>query len=257
MKISASSQQIKLYLKASTSPLAKPIKINCLGDSITYGIGSSLTPETPLKNLMPYHAYWQKQYQAVVRNYGQCGSFVADYTDRSKGVQPNHSLAFVRRCMDMEPDADMITVLGGVNDCQAGYFTPHEFGSFTPSTACNAGTFCGALHVMLTALRQKYPHALIVYLTPLVYGDKKDGRNTIWEHSDKLLFYIQAIKHICAEYAVQVIDLYTPPELHFCINSDDKSICGDRLHFGHLAHAALGKYIIKQLALSGAVTICD
>lgn len=257
MSVSAQIPSVKLYLKTSTSPHAKPIKINCLGDSITYGIGSSLTPEAPLENLMPYHAHWQNKYLAVVRNYGQCGSFVADYTDRTKGVQPNPSVAFVRRCQDMDDDADMITVLGGVNDCQAGYYTPSEFGSLTPALAEDNTTFCGALRAMLTALRQKYPQALIVYLTPLVYGDQKEGRGAIWEHSENLPHYIHVIKQLGSEYGVPVIDLYTPPELHFCISSDNPSICGDRLHFGHRAHAALSNYIINQLVSNGTVTICE
>ena len=38
-------QSVPIYKKGCPNPGARPVTINCLGDSITYGIGSSLTPD--------------------------------------------------------------------------------------------------------------------------------------------------------------------------------------------------------------------
>ena len=248
-------QSVPIYKKGCPNPGTRPVTINCLGDSITYGIGSSLTPERPMENWLQYHKHWQNLYEVTVRNYGQCGSFIADYADRTRGAQPNDSIAFVRRFTDMDDNADIVTVLGGVNDCQAGYYTPAEFGTIHERENYDTSTFCGALHALCAGLRQKYPHALLVYLTPLMYGDQKDGRGAVWKNTEALPAYIDAIYAIAPLYGLLVVDLYTPKALHFCTDSDDPFICGDRLHFGCKAHAILGDYIMNRLAEAGAVKI--
>lgn len=252
-------EPIFIYRKGSKNPCAKTVTINCLGDSITNGVGSNTDPEDRLNkkgSFQPYYSHWEKDYQLTARNYGQNGSFVAAY-DIRKGPQPNDSRPFVRRYAEMDSDADIVTILGGVNDCQAGYGVPEEFGLLSDPSVKNINTFCGALRTMLEGLLKKYPHALIVYLTPLKYGDKKAFPDVPWENADTLPQYVRAIQTICAQSRVPVIDLYTPEQLHFCTGEGDASVCGDRLHFGWKAHAALGEYIFRQMEAMRLIRIID
>ena len=152
---------------------------------------------------------------------------------------------------------DIVTVMGGVNDCQSGYYTAAEFGSLTDKAQMDTNTFCGALRTLLEGLKTKYPNALIVYLTPLKYGDKTEGIGAAWEYVADLPYYINAIKTICNDYHVPVIDLYTPEELHFCNSTEDVLIYGDRLHFGRAAHKSLSEYIMARLEEMQAVNIIE
>ncbi len=250
---------IKMYKKGSADSNAENLQINCLGDSITYGIrsGESYNSSSGFK---PYHQWWADNYMVSAHNGGQSGSYVADYEDRTKGYQPNTSVAFVLRSTHTsympENNPDIITIMGGVNDCQSGYYTPEEFGSSTDKTQKDPQTFCGALRTMIEQLQKDFPNATLVYLTPLKY---KSGTaaNEKWINSEYLPYYIEAIKSVCAEYYVPVIDLYTPEELHFCDNTDDVLIYGDHLHFGRSAHQQLSKYIIDKLIDMKVITIIE
>ncbi len=250
---------VTIYKKGSTDPNARTITVNCLGDSITNGYGSNTDPADEINAMgtyTPYYRQWENSYEITARNYGQNGSFVAKYTTL-KGIQSNTSIPFVQRYPTMSSDADIVTVLGGVNDCQAGYYTEEEFGSLTDPATRDKATFCGALRSMLEGLKAKYPNALIVYLTPLKYSDKMDGLGAPWENAAALPHYVDAIKAICQEFEVPVIDLYHPKELHFCDDTTDKLIYGDRLHFGWKGHKTLSEYIIRQLEAMNAVEIIE
>jgi len=236
---------ITIYKKDSTAPLSKTVKFCCLGDSITNGVRSNTDPTDGLNEkgtFMPYYRWWEKEYDIEAVNFGQNGSFIADY-GVIKTSFPNTSRAFVLRYAEMPSDADIITILGGVNDCMGGYFSEREFGSPKDKSNTETNTFCGALRTLLDGLKKKYPTAPIVYLTPLKVGP---GGNYVGNHLD-LPHYIDAIKTICADFEIPVIDLYTPEELNFCNTNDDQLIYGDRLHFGYKAHKALSEYIFSKL----------
>lgn len=80
----------------------KPVKMNCLGDSITYGYlneqGDAMKKNYPilLKEILKLD---------IVRNYGINGSTIAD------GENPMYI-----RYQDMSDEADIVSVLAGTND---------------------------------------------------------------------------------------------------------------------------------------------
>lgn len=253
--ISAPVKAINVYKNGSSASDAKQVTVNALGDSITYGVGSGSTLES--FDYKPYHFCWGDDYKITANNFGQSGSHVAAY-DTPKGYQPNNSTPFVKRVAAMSNNSpDIVTIMGGVNDCQSGYYTQEEFGSLTDKAQKDINTFCGALRTMLEELQTKYPNAVIVYLTPLKYSGKADGLGAPWENTTDLPNYINAIKIICDDYHVPVIDCYAPDTLHFCDNTSDVLIYGDRLHFGRSAHKFLSAYIMEQMEAMHIINIID
>lgn len=250
---------ITIFKKGSTNKNAKTVKISCLGDSITNGVGSNLDPDDALNekgSFKQYYRYFEDEYDVNTVNCGENGSFVAKY-DVKKGFQPNNSRAFIERYVNIPDDSDIITIMGGVNDCQATYFTPSEFGSPNDPKNTEINTFCGALRSLISGIRSKCPNALIIYLTPLKYSSKKDNQGANWEYNEHLPHYVDAIKTICKDLAVPVIDLFTPEELDFCHSQKDKLIYGDRLHFGCMGHKILGKFILDKIINEGLIKTSD
>ena len=127
-------------------------KINFLGDSITEGHGCA-DPENC------FAARIARDYGAVCRNYGIGGTRIARQKQPSE--KPRHDLDFVDRYADMDPDADIVAVFGGVNDFGHGDAPLGFMDDRTPYT------FYGALHLLYTGLIERYPAAKIVILTTL------------------------------------------------------------------------------------------
>ena len=247
-----------IFYKKDSGKMPEPVRIACLGDSITNGVCSNTDPADGLNikgSFMPYYRWWEKDYDVAAINYGQNGSFVAEYRI-NKCPTPNDSVPFVLRYKDMTKDSGLITVMGGVNDCQAGYYTPEEFGSAKDVNNKDIHTFCGALRSMLKGLCKEFPKAQTVYLSPLRYSDVSDGLGAVWKNASDMPHYIDAMRIICKESGVHFIDLYTPSELHFCCdNKDDKLVYGDRLHFGWKAHKLLSRFILDKMEAMGIVRI--
>ena len=131
------------------------LKINFLGDSITEGVGPSC-----IENV-----YWkvlERKTGAQCFGYGISGSRIAD--QRVPGPYPESEHPFVTRVESMITDADIIVVFGGVNDFAHG---DAPFGTQADRTG---ETFCGAVHLLMETLINKYPASAIVFMTPLHYS---------------------------------------------------------------------------------------
>jgi lysophospholipase L1-like esterase len=117
---------------------------NALGDSITNGQGTT----------KQYHSYikdWEQM--ALVRNYGVSG----------RKISGTNGMA--ERYVDMDNTADLVTLLGGINDINDG---AAALGTFADRTVA---TFYGACHVLFSGLRAKYPAPTtrIVVFTPMMF----------------------------------------------------------------------------------------
>lgn len=113
--------------------------------------------------------------------------------------------AFCVRYVDMQNDADMVMVWGGVNDFSLNI-------PMGTKGSTNTMTFYGALKVLIEGLIAKYPDTKIGFvLTPQVNNTdatlqyKFDVQNT---EGLTLMDYNNAIKEMCEEYALPVLDLY-------------------------------------------------
>lgn len=164
-------------------------KINFLGDSITEGVGASDLSHNYVNTFLRKYA------PAAVRNYGIAGTRIARQQTPT-AEHPEWDRDFCSRVSEMEADADIVVVFGGVNDHGHG---DAPFGSFADRTP---DTFCGACHTLMRALIERFPRATIVFMTPL-HCTREDRPNKR-PYRD----YVDAIIETANYYAIPVLDLY-------------------------------------------------
>lgn len=197
------------------------IKINALGDSITYGDKLSDTA-LAFPNVVSARAG-----ALVLNNYGWNGSCVA-------GPHPDR---LIDRYPFMERDANLILVLGGTND----YGGRNEQGTVIGKLGdMTPDTFYGSLNLMMCGLKQMYPDGDIVFMTPLRRaGYLRRNRNGYYLNQ-----YVFAIQDMASFWGIRVIDLFNEPELDF---SSKASYLVDGLHPNATGHALVGGCVYRKL----------
>lgn len=165
-------------------------KIVCLGDSITAA--------TNLEDLEDYQQYsypaYLKEFLSAgsVENLGIGGSSIGRYWEN----------AFVDRYKDIPQDADIILVMGGTND---GFcVSQEEFGTMEDR---KERTFIGDLDELMRGLKEDYPEAKIIFVTPLpnvLHDMLRKERDYLLPQS----MLANAMKTLGEEYEIPVIDLY-------------------------------------------------
>ena len=198
------------------------IKINALGDSITYGDKLSNT-------LFAYpHQLGAKCGAVKVNNYGWNGSCVG-------GIHPDKLLD---RYPLMDRDANLILVFGGTND-YGGYrengTSIGKIGDISPDC------FYGSLNLMMCGLKQMYPDSEIVFLTPL----KRVGYMRRNQSGYCLNQYVTAIQEMGNFYGIRVLDLFNEPELDF--SSKQALYLVDGLHPNEMGQALISAHIYRKL----------
>lgn len=167
------------------------LKINFLGDSITEGHGTSDVKhryDSVLADLGEL---------ALVRNYGIGGTRIAYHSGAS--AWPVWDLYFCGRATKMDPDADLVIVFGGTNDYG------HGNAPFGTSEDTTPDTFRGAVNWLMNFLREAYPTAKIVFMTPMRrLGDEVPSPET----GHALVDYVDAIIDAGTRHGIAVLDLY-------------------------------------------------
>ncbi len=175
--------------------------INCLGDSMTEGVGTTKA----------YHQWFSQLCGFKTINvYGLGGSCIAPKVDEvptwEAGIE-----SFYERYEDMGA-ADVITVFGGVNDWTTG----RELGSINDDTT---NTFYGAMKALCAGLIAKYPSGNIyVFSSPqcdYINRPANDLAGTAWAGNTegynrkgyKLQDYANAMAEVCAIYGVPFCSL--------------------------------------------------
>ncbi|MDD3224380.1 MAG: SGNH/GDSL hydrolase family protein [Clostridium sp.] len=212
----------------------KNIVMNCLGDSTTWGDNGIGTGGNQIS--------WTTQIQQFIKfktihNYGVKGSRITITTDRDD--------SFVERYKDMENNADIITVLGGVNDFQhdvplgdASSFDPHYF--------------YGALNNIISGLLKKYPDKKIIFMTPMKNNFVHPTKNYPDSFSCnklnlKQVDYVNAIKIICDYYNVPILDLYRESGISPYSEYQAKLYMPDKMHYSKEGYCRLAKKIAEYL----------
>lgn len=169
-------------------------KANFMGDSITYGTGTTKV----------YHQYLQEELGLVAaRNYGISGSTIASGNN-----------GMYDRVKTMDTDVDIIFVFGGTNDFYFGqnigdlYYLDASNNRQINTTA--VGYFYNALHVLCKNLYATFPGKQYVLMTPLhreVFGTQPTEfqPNADGEYLDQ---FVDAIVNIGKWYSIPVLDLY-------------------------------------------------
>ena len=165
-------------------------KIACLGDSITQAAN--------LESMEDYQQYSYPTKLAEILgaeevvNLGIGGSSIGRYWQD----------AFVDRYMDIPEDTDLILVMGGTND---GFCLHREnVGNFEERSP---RTLIGDLDELMRGLKENYPDAEVVFVTPLpnVLHDilRKDRPELM---SQRVI--VDSMIALAKEYEFDVIDLY-------------------------------------------------
>ena len=192
-------------------------KINFLGDSITEGVGAS-----------EYAHCYVEQFAAatgaVCRNYGISGTRIAKR--RVPYEIPEFDRYYASRVPEMDPDADVVVVFGGTNDYGHGDAPLGEMSDRT------VWTYYGALHVLFTALIEKYPTAQIVVLTPL-HREDEEKRTPI------LKPFVDATRQVAEYYSLPVLDLWANYGIQPRIPVMKNMYVPDGLHPNDAGHAIL------------------
>ena len=200
------------------------LKINFLGDSITQGVGTTEPDNT-------FHQIIKRECRlAEAYNCGISGTRIA-----KKTVPCCHSfdLYFALRAKVMPKDADAIVIFGGTNDFGHGDSKMGDIGS------TDIYTFYGALNNLLSELKEDYPKAKLIFMTPL-RRLTEDTPN----HDGKILVdYVDAIIETCKKHNVAVIDLFRSD----IMKPDDTDVIPDGLHPNDKGHLIMADYIAKEL----------
>ena len=206
-------------------------KINFLGDSITQGCGVVYPGNI-------YHERIASEYGlAAARNYGIAGTRIARQTKPS--LYAEWDMDFVLRVDHLDPDADIIVVFGGTNDFGHGDAPLGTMADRTPET------FYGACHALCQKLIEKFPEALIVFMTPLHRLQEDDPRGEGFkEVIGTLKDYINILKEVLEFYSIPVLDLWSCSGIQPKVDVLKEKYCPDGLHPNDAGH----KLIADRLA---------
>lgn len=181
-------------------------KVNILGDSITWGYA----PMTGKKLLHSYAEILKEKLNLqVLNNYGMNGSTLASGEN-----------AFEPMCLrysQMEDEVDLVIVFGGTNDYDPISERPIILGNQNEK---DLKTIYGALHEICRGLKEKYPTAIIFFMTPLKRDDESNYNELELTQNVKndLGYTLEdiriAIKEVCKMYEIDVFDLYKECEIN-------------------------------------------
>lgn len=166
------------------------ISIACLGDSITEA--ANLSDQENYKQYAYPARLKEKLGAENVVNLGIGGSSIGRYWEN----------AFVDRYREIPQDTDLILVMGGTND---GFcMNQEELGTMQER---KPRTFIGDLDELLKGLKENYPQAKVVLVTPL----PNVLHDILRKERDYLLpqkIIVSTMKTLAGEYGIPVIDLY-------------------------------------------------
>lgn len=202
-------------------------KILCVGDSIT----DNTTWVEKLKAIVsPSAIYNRGAGGTTIAGSGENSFCNRAELEKNDGVY--HSLGF-------PTEADLIIILGGVNDWGFGYLN-NSFGDIKGTIS--KSTFCGAVKYLITKLKKDYPNARIVTLlnydvystnrftgfSEIEYTESEtDGAFEYTTHNGNTFNdYRNAISEISKMYGVATFDLRNVGFSFFCE--------GDRLRYAML-----------------------
>ena len=204
-------------------------KIVCLGDSITAATNLE-GQEDYLK--MSYPSQLGEILDAgEVVNLGIGGSSIGRYWEN----------AFVDRYKEIPEDSDIIIVMGGTNDGFCA--SERELGALEKR---EKETFAGDLNELLYGLKEDYPDAEIILVTPLsniLHDMLRKNKSYLLPQSALVSIMIQ----LADEYEIPVIDLYHSGFLDSHDAAIIHSFIPDGVHGNEMGYRYLAEHIAAEL----------
>ena len=205
----------------------KGLKIDFLGDSLTQGC--RVPPETAF----PAVAAKIAGFTAI--NHGVGGSCIARGTnaEEDKDWPPS----FFDRIDDLDIEADVIIVCGGINDHGRGSAPIGNDSDRTPDT------FYGACHSIIITLLNKFPGKPIIFITPMHYPEESLKNR----HGQILKRYVNIIKEVCEEYSIPVCDIYANSGIASTLKSQRPIYTADGAHPNVRGHEMIASRLLGFL----------
>lgn len=215
------------------------VKITVIGDSISAG---NTLPEDEMEQ---YN--WPAQLKAIlgckeIVNLSIGGSNISTCAD---------NYPMVKRWNKIEPDSDIIIVMGGSNDML--FETREMFGELDANNRMQKDTFCGDLDRMLSGIKWTYVdhneenYCKLICINPMATILNDGVYNVDPENMLKQEEFANAINVIASQYEYGVIDLYN----NNILNSHDRDIneqfVPDGIHCNKEGYRILAEHIASQL----------
>ena len=167
------------------------IKMACLGDSITEGVGVS-----DLRNMY----YNRLQRECGIRDLyidGIGGTRIA--RQQAPSQDPRIDSDFISRVDAIDADCDLVLVFGGTNDFGHG-----DAPMGTPQDRTE-DTFWGACTVLCEKLINRFPTSQIVFMSPLHRENEDDicGVN-----KGSLYDYVEVLRTVCCRFSIPFLDMF-------------------------------------------------
>lgn len=203
---------------------------NFLGDSITQGVGASVTSNR-------YSSRVSALLGLTENNYGVSGSTIA-----VKESSPADRNPMVTRYASMSATADLVVVAGGTND----WFYTHTPVGTMASRSNN--DFYGALHNLCLGLLDKYTGKQLLFLTPIKRSypplDAPDAKNG---NDLTLQDYADIIKEVCGFYGIPTLDNYRELAINPAIPAQKTALIPDGVHPNDAGHDLMSRRIVGYL----------
>ena len=205
------------------------IKIACLGDSITQAV--NLDTLDHYQELAWPHILKEALGAREVVNLGIGGSSIGRYW----------ADAFVDRYTEIPEDTDLIFVMGGTNDGFCASFV--EFGN--PGERAPR-TFWGDLDELMDGLKEDYPEAEVIFLTPIpnsLHDYLKAERKYLMPQEE----FSEVIITLAEEHGMEVFDLYNSNILDGHDKDNILHLMPDGVHPNAEGYRILGEHVAAEL----------
>lgn len=200
------------------------------GDSITYGIYHKLGQNSAFyANPKWCDVVSNELGFASLTNYAVSGISISS----TSSVLPESALS--KGYKNMRDDAEVVLIAAGTND----FGTNVKLGT---NKDMEDVSFCGALNVLCKGLKEKYPNAIVIFVTPI---DRKDSECN--DLGISLARYSRKIKEIAGDiYGFTIVDGnctgFDASDPEFC-----KNYMVDGVHPNQDAHLLYGEAVAKVL----------
>ena len=208
---------------------------NAFKNKIANFLGDSQTEVNNHKNKIYYD--WVKEILGLSKtnNYGIGGTTIA-----KKNASDNTAMCV--RYANMDNNADLICVMGGVND---RWFN-NQLGNFGDTDPI---TFYGGMETLCNGLLTKYPGKTIIFITPTEQNNAacNNANKTGYTATD----FANAMKRVCAKYSIPVFDANTCSGIYPINEANGRIYTTDKLHLNNKGHEVIGNKLSKFI-LNGA-----